>query len=325
MLLINKSLRKLTTEVSVTLLVLSSSFAQAGLAHAAQRVVQCGPNVRANQCPQAPPPPPPARPLRSSTDIAGAAFGIGALVLIGAVIVAISGGESGKLKRNGPKFADDYPVGSFAIRGFAKDGWPVVIDYEALPGTVTTLDVVFDQKRTAKLLLHDGGDGARHLERLQMPSNGWAKKDARPASYIVRSVYAEGSEHAGLAAPIEVYGIGGGPRAVGSVAIEQLTFGEVSGDPAAPAKFGYHAKSPFNHVREEVVRFDDDGGTIKLTHVMELKQDDVAVGDHLGLWNGRDEHKKLSPGLHRFQVRGWFTSDDKSWVGAVAPTLLMLN
>jgi len=325
MVLINKLLTKFTTEVSVALLVLFTSFAQGIPAHAAQRVVECGPNVRASQCPLATPPPPSNRPLRSSADIAGAAFGIGALVLVVAVIKAISGGESGDLKRDGPKIADGYPVGSFAIRGFAKDGWPVVIDYEALPGTVTTLDVVFDQKRTARLLLHDGGDGARHLEKLEMPSNGWAKNDARPASYIVRSIYAEGSERAGLAAPIEVYGIGGGPRAVGSVAIEQLTFGQVSGDPAAPAKFGYRIKSPFNHVREEVVRFDDQGGTIKLTHVMATKQDDVLVGDHLGRWNGRDEQKKLSPGVHRFQVRGWFTSDDKSWVGAVAPTLLMLN
>ncbi len=246
-----------------------------------------------------------------------------------AVVAATHGGggnsDANALERDGPRFVETYPVGSFAIRGFAKDGWPIVLDFKPEPNTRTTLDVVFNEHRTASILVDTNGLAGRHLDKFDMPANGWAKNKPKPADYVVRSIYLEPSPRAGQAAPVEVYGIGGGPRAVGSVAIEQLTFRAENHNPGAAVQFAYHAKSAFNHVSTEVVRFENDGEEIRLARVMQANEGDISVGTHAGSWDGRDAAGARSFGTHRFQVRGWFTSDDKSWVGAVAPTLLKVN
>ena len=236
------------------------------------------------------------------------------------------GGDARGLDENGPRFVDTYPVGSFAIRGFAKDGWPVVLDFRPEPNTRTTMDVVFSENKIASIVVDTNGLAGRHLDKFAMPANGWARKKPKPADYVLRSVYIAPSPRAGQAAPLEVFGIGGGPRAVGSVAIEQLSIRTDPRNPSQPVQFAFNAKSPFNHVRSEVVRFDNDGEEIRLSRVMQVNDDDVGVGPHAGSWDGRIAgSSNRSVGTHRFQVRGWFTQDDKSWVGAVAPTLLRVN
>ena len=257
--------------------------------------------------------------------------GVGAVAVIGALIFGHHSGNNPKgdklpdahyLEANGPQIAETYPVGSFSVRGFTRDGWPVVIDFQPLKNTRTTLDVIIADRKISTLIIDSNGLAGRHLEKLEMPSNGWAKKP-KAATYLVRSFYIDRAGNLNGPAPVEVYGIGGGPRAVGSVAIEQLNF---DGGPGKPTKFGYQAKSPFNHVRAEVVRFNSDDQAIHIARVMETSSEDVAVGRHTGSWDGRDTASgEPSRGVHRFQVRAWFTSDDKSWVGAVAPSLLTVN
>lgn len=343
-----QSFRKITAVVACALLVMPGPGAVGGNASAQsgdQACVALG--ARYYCAPQTEPPPPVERavasrgtsdgPQRTTGDDSGSepqwntgsnGGAVIALAVVGVAVLAavlLGGSDAGKLKKEGPRFVDTYPIGSFAIRGFARDGWPVVLDYRPRPNTVTTLAVVFGEDKVASVVVDPDGLGGRSLIKIETPSLGWAKKE-KPADYVVRSVYRPGTSMAGQAAPLDVYGIGGGPRAVGSVAVEKLLFRPVPGDPAAPVAFQYNAKSPFNRVRSEVVRFDNDGSQIRLTRVMQADARDTAVGLHSGTWSGlADKSHERSVGAHRFQVRAWFTSDDKSWVGAVAPTLLTVN
>lgn len=326
MLIASQSLRKVTAVFSGALLLVPGPM---GLSAGAAVAPPCVPSAR-RYCPPAPAPTP--TPTQSGGDSAIPVIaGVGVAVVLGALIFGRRGGQRGSgeklpdahyLEKNGPQIPVTYPVGSFSVRGFTRDNWPIVIDFLPRRNTRTTLDVIIDSRKISTLIIDSNGLAGRHLEKLTMPANGWAKKP-KPATYVVRSVYMDRDGNEGEPASVEVYGIGGGPRAVGSVAIEQLQFG---GGRGQPAQFAYQAKSPFNHVRTEVVRFDSDGQSIRIARVMEENADDVAVGRHTGSWDGLDTASgTASRGVHRFQVRAWFTSDDKSWVGAVAPSTLKVD
>ena len=326
MLIASQSLRKVSAVFSGVLLLAPGP---AGLSAAAAVAQPCGPNT-VRYCPPVPAPTP--TPTHSSGDNAVPFIvGTGATLFLLKMIFGRRGGHrnSGEklpdghyLEKNGPQMPVTYPVGSFSMRGFTRDNWPIVVDFLPLKNTRTTLDVIIDSRKISTLIIDSNGLAGRHLEKLTMPANGWAKKP-KAATYLVRSVYMDPNGNEGGPAALEVYGIGGGPRAVGSVAVEQLQFG---GGRGQPAQFAYQAKSPFNHVRTEVVRFDSDGQSIRIARVMEENADDVAVGRHTGSWDGLDTASgTASRGVHRFQVRAWFTSDDKSWVGAVAPSTLTIN
>lgn len=232
--------------------------------------------------------------------------------------------EAETLLKDGPQMPMTYPVGTFSVRGFARNGWPVVLDFKPQPNTWTTLDVVF-RKRTVSLNVDTNGLEGRHLVKLQLPGN--PKKKTVPATYVLRSVYRDSQDGQQHPAPVEVYGIGGGPRAVGSVAIEQLSMLPESVMAGTPARFAFSAKSPFNRTRAEVLKFvAANNQQIELERVMSTEDDNVSVGPHDGVWDGLDQSSHAaSLGVHRFQVRAWFTSDDKSWVGAVAPKLVRVG
>ena len=236
------------------------------------------------------------------------------------------------LNKHGPQLATTFPMGTFSAKGFARNGWPIVVDFKSEPGTRTLLDVIFKRRKVtldverSGQLMEIGRDGiaGRRLIKLRTPDDGPAIERAKPAMYVLRSIRTDTQ----APASIEVYGIGGGPQAVGSVAIENLRFtpGQFQFGPTGKIDYQYTAKSPFNQTREEVLSFRQNGDTIVLERVMSAKRVGVSAAAHAGRWYGvRQDNRRPSIGLHRFQVRGWFTSDDKSWVGAIAPNVVTVR
>jgi hypothetical protein len=121
------------------------------------------------------------------------------------------------------------------------------------------------------------------------------------------------------AAPLQVFGIGGGPRAVGSVAIEQLAFSRAR----VGARFSYVAKSEFSQVRAEVQQFRRAGAKSEIVPIFDARKSNLSVGRQTGDWPGTAAGSPgQSRGMHRLQVTGWFTTDDRSWVAALAPDLV---
>ena len=225
---------------------------------------------------------------------------------------------------NGPELPVSYPDGSFSVRGFTRDGWPVVVDFAPRPGTVTQLEVTIATAKGATkrtIILDPDGSHGRQLVTVEMPAGGTPA--ATPATYLISSVpiAAFDTDHpaAVRAAPLQVFGIGGGPRAVGSVAIEQLAFARAS----VGARFSYFAKSEFSQARAQVQQFRRSGDRSEIVPIFDSRKSNLSVGRQTGDWPGTAFGSPApSRGGHRLQVTGWFTTDDRSWVAALAPDLV---
>ncbi|MBJ7312479.1 hypothetical protein ACFOLJ_23010 [Rugamonas sp. CCM 8940] len=270
---------------------------------------------------------------RGSSSVANAAI----LVGIGAVLANIFSSPSEQasapaanddyLERNGPRFAVTQKVGTFVVEGYIRGGWPFVVDFLPQPDTCTELNVYMGEKQVFSRLLDADGRSGRRLLKLVLPDN--IASVTRPALYVLRSARPacaqRGAKPDGGAVSVEVYGIGCGPRAVGSVAVDRLVFGPPQPKlPRELVQVGYRMQWPFNHIAVEVLRFRRSGtDDIEVERVATLDPElsgGLPAGEVAGrTWDGRNGAAALSLGLHRLQVRAWLAGDDRSWVGAISP------
>lgn len=222
-----------------------------------------------------------------------------------------------QLLRDGPQIPDQHALGTLSAYGFVKNDWPVVLDYETTEGADTTLTItVGDKDWTIPL------PGGRQFVKIRY--TGGAAKTSTPALFVLRSSVwrPDGREEP---QDIQVNGLGCGPRAVGSVAINNLSFQassrQVGGD---YARFGYAATSPFNRVGMEILRFQGrrEGAktVITVTPVTTFQERSRPPGAYgPKVWDGVDQASRQgSTGLHRLRVRGWETDGDESWVAALS-------
>jgi hypothetical protein len=270
---------------------------------------------------------------RGSSSVLNAAI----LVGIGAVLANLFSPSSGQasapaanddyLELNGPRFAVTQKVGTFVVEGYIRGGWPFVVDFLPQADTCTELNVYMAEKQVFSHLLDADGRSGRRLLKVVLPDNIAAA--ARPALYVLRSTRPacgrRGGGADGGAVSVEVYGIGCGPRAVGSVAVDRLVFGPpLPKLPRELVQVGYRMQWPFNHVAVEVLRFRRSGADdIEVERVATLDPElggGLPAGEVAGrTWDGRNGAAVLSLGLHRLQVRAWLAGDDRSWVGAISP------
>ena len=85
----------------------------------------------------------------------------------------------------------------------------------------------------------------------------------RPAVLLLRSVRAGGGYAPGN---VQLHGLGAGPRAVGSVAIEAVEFGPpvVQRSARQQASYSFLSKSDFNHVAVSMLRVDNAAGQVRV-------------------------------------------------------------
>lgn len=229
-----------------------------------------------------------------------------------------SGPSRRDLLENGPRPSMTRPIGAFPVYGFIRNGWPIVVDYSSRPDSVTWLTVSVEGRPAWSARLQSGD----HYAELRY--NGGDAQGSKVALIAVQS-QAPSASGSGEPLPLEVRGIGAGPRAVGSVAINQLAFAlsrrQLGGD---FAHFGYVAEGDFNKVNTEILRFTADRRNgrqvIDAALVAEYRQGAVPSG-RFGprMWDGLDSRThRPSRGSHRLQVRGWEVEDDESWVSAIS-------
>ena len=64
--------------------------------------------------------------------------------------------------------------------------------------------------------------------------------------------------------------------------------------------------------------------SVVIAPVFDARQVNLNVGRHGGDWPGTAPGSRgLSKGPHRLQVTAWFTTDDRSWVAAIAPDIVV--
>src|SRR5262249_24998342 len=127
------------------------------------------------------------------------------------------------LKDNGPQLPLSYSLGQFVIQGFAEGNWPVVLDVRIDQPGHAWLEIVASGAEPYVYRLDGTKAGQRQYVRFDWPARFGQK---RPVLFALRTMQNVIGEAQTL--PFHVYGIGCGPKAVGSVAVDQVHFGPPS-------------------------------------------------------------------------------------------------
>jgi len=266
------------------------------------------------------------KPKQSTTSrpsLLPAGIGIGVGALAGVVIWSLSENAAHsvreQLNRDGPQFPESLRMSDFHATGFARGGWPVVVDYDAEPGAYVLLTIVTQNAPPAEAVLAAPQTG-RRLQLLRLPTEfGTSLKSA---SF---SLTATASRTDPAPRYLRIYGFGCGPKAVGSVAIDQLQFGPQAVTSSQPdAHFGFHTHTAFDKMKAEFMQVALVDNSIEGQLFDERKINRrVAEGESV---NDQWSAKKAKPGQIQFRVRGWMTvhtdSDGGDWVSAFSPDLI---
>jgi len=273
--------------------------------------------------------PPDRRPERPEVVREGGAWGgFGPSLDLGTLF---GGGPKDPVKTlasKGPIFPLAFSMSSLSVQGFVKGAWPVVLDFEMEVGALGLLTVTSEGVEPFFYRL-DGTKVGRQLTTLRLPQRFGERP--RVGWYFVRVL----SQGPGEVSPLyfRVFGLGAGPRAVGSVAIDQLRFQPGTIRPANREKvsFGFHARSDFNKVSAEFLRVGLFNGQVIASLVDDEEIGDVRRDESIinRSWDGKfgkvnKQFKgKPSLGQHVLQVRGWIGSKDVGdWVIAWSSELV---
>jgi hypothetical protein len=231
------------------------------------------------------------------------------------------------LLTDGPQFPLARPADRFEVIGLANAGWPVVLDFMPAPNSCTFLVVTIGGKAAAPAVIDADGHIGRHLFRADFELK--PVYHPTPARYLVQSVTPAcpsgslPSNGASLSpSPLEVYGIGAGPGAVGSISVTDLHIGPPRPNlSAGQITWSFETKTVFNHATLSFLRFERSprDGSIVATPVRSFAAPSLVGQQHSGQWDALDNNGHLSPGIHRLEVRAWDNQEnDKSWAGGIS-------
>ena len=219
----------------------------------------------------------------------------------------------------------------FAVVGFVKSGWPLSIEYEAEPGTVTVLRVKLYHQRKILIFPIPFFEVAfqANLDALDsetQSSNPWHRTVKISAVHLSREADAAADEGLHVAryevrsyrivdggarqrAPLKVFGMTVGPDVVGSVTLSADRFaGEGRQIPATDTPptiypFHYRVQKNYDLLKERIERFDD--------NLLDYRVVRIIGGGHSASqdqgfqvnWRLR---RNLRPGRYRASVLGWW-------------------
>ncbi len=248
-------------------------------------------------------------------------FGVGLFdgLSIGSLPEPAARQVSEQLNRNGPQFPESLRMSDFRVTGFAKGGWPVVVDYEAEQGTYVLLTIVTQNSPPAQAVLAVPQTG-RRLQLLRLPAEfGTTLKSATFSIDAAASAIDQAPRY------LRIYGFGCGAKAVGSVAIDELRFGPGAVTVSDPkTHFGFHTHTMFDKMKAEFMQIAMVDHSIE-GQLFDNKKIDrrVAEGESI---NDQWSAKKAKTGPIQFRVRGWMTvrgdNTGGDWVSAFSPDLV---
>ena len=269
----------------------------------------------------------PTAPARTTADNGnphgiGLPLGIGVGALAGITIWTLAENSAhnvtDRLSKEGPQFPESLRMSDFQVTGLAKGGWPVVVDYDAQPGSYVLLTIVTQNAPPAEAVLTVPRSG-RRLQVLSLPTDfGTVLKSA---SF---SIKATASATDPTPRYLRIYGFGCGKKAVGSVAIDELQFSPGAITASQPeTHFGFHTHTNFDKMKAEFMQVALVNNSIEGQLFDDKKIDRrVLEGETVNdQWNA----KKAKPGQIQFRVRGWMTvhdGDGGDWVSAFSPDLV---
>ena len=214
---------------------------------------------------------------------------------------------------SGPAINPPPRNGALSVTEFVRQGWPFVIDFEPQPGTRTEFriklwvrvgPIAFPLPVPAMTrVLDPTGEGGRQYQRfaVTLPTLE-GESDLRIADYEVASERCDGRDC--VAAPVHVYALGAGPRAVGSVTLDNVAFSQASvvkpsGNEKVPAGYSYELERDFNAAQMSLFRACGERWCFDRGSVGQ-------VPSKAGVWSGKWEiDRKSKTGSYQLWVRAW--------------------
>lgn len=229
-------------------------------------------------------------------------------------------GDATPLAKSGPKLPDKYAMNGFTLQALVKGGAPYIVDCEARDATLR-IEIKIQGKAPFVYTLKINGR-TEHVFRL--PESFSA--DPKPATISIRAV--KNQPGVEVPAALRIHGMGMGEKAVGSVAIDQLSFGppEVRIGRFGKAQYTFHSRSDFNKVVAEFSRIENRNGVIQVIErvnqedIGQLTRDSWVGREKPRVWNGKNQEGDISEGLHILHVRAWRSSvKEGDWVVSWSP------
>jgi hypothetical protein len=246
-------------------------------------------------------------------DIGTALAAASAGVLIGELIGHHSVSPE-KVSHDGPQVPKEFDMSGFAIKGLVYPNWPVVLDFMIDSPGYVLVEIITDKRRYRAIMQNT--PNRRGYAIVRLPPNFGNKLET--AIYRIRAVPPGANKPAPA---LRAYGLGAGERAVGSVAIDELTFQPATIHPKANevADYGFHAHSAFDDVRAEFVFTGLYNGRVLVQKDHEEKLSPVPEGERArGTWKGEGK-----AGEHMLQIRAWRgLKSGGDWVVAWSPDIV---
>lgn len=227
-------------------------------------------------------------------------------------LIETSGHSAAYLDQHGPQKTDNFSMSDVRISAFVRGNWPFVIDYQLPTGSALRV-TVSDGKITKQYGFKPTGASRRQV-LLKLPDD--FSGDLRPGVYAIQAV----KEGTNTPAPVRLFGLAAGDRAVGSVAVDEVQFGPSQIKRKDNAQYGFHTHTDFDQVRAEFMRIALTNYQISVN--LDDRQDLKAIpaGEVRNrTWNSA----KAKLGDHSLQVRAWRgLSSGGDWVIAWSPDLV---
>jgi hypothetical protein len=222
----------------------------------------------------------------------------------------------------GPIIATAFNMSAFAVRGFVRGNWPLLIDFQQRSEGLAKLQI--SARDVPEIFEFDLTSACppprRCLIQMRLPPEIFGDQ-LRPAVIGATATDAKGNA---TQPEFSVYALGAGPRAVRSVAIDQVTFGPSAISVAAhqSALYRFFSHSDFSNASVEFWKVEDavDGSRMFLVDDRRIdggvrKNQWIGMNERLS-WDGREREQRVSPGRHKVQVRAWDRVGD--WVTALS-------
>lgn len=242
---------------------------------------------------------------------------VGKFLLGAAVIFAISqalaqeGGPADtelaeRLFKDGPELPSEFSMSDFTLRGFVKADWPMVIDYEVKQTGFVWLIIGAKDIDPYRYRIN-GARLGRQQAFITLPKR--FGDQPLPASIAIRAT--EDIQGEKILPSFRIYTLGAGPKAIGSVAIDQIKFGPPSIDVVRgqQAQYSFRSLSDFSRIKSEFIKITYLPETgVRAEYVDSQDLHEITRGEILDpprRWDGRDRSERISLGQHQLQVRAW--------------------
>jgi len=240
------------------------------------------------------------------------------------------------LDKDGPQLPRIFSMSSFSVMGFVKGAWPVVFDYQLERDSL--LIVVISPEGQTPVVYRLNGKAGHWQSRLTVPAS--VGSNATVAQYLLQSV----DDTVGQVGPahLHVHGVAAGPKAVGSIGIDQVSFAPDMIHPKLHerAHYTFHSISDFKNVEVNFVRIAMNHGEIIAARVGKKGEGSIARNEQKGGdWDGKvdggkdldtfppevQQWLKSAGGQHLLQVRAWYGAKDGDWATALSENFVTVE